>query len=71
MSSKTFSKCVLNYRILIFNVCGSVHIGNICFIQIQLDVQYSFFLEMPFALHVSDVTCILRQTPSMKLTVLK
>jgi hypothetical protein len=28
-----------------FDVCGSVHLGNICFIQIQLDVQYSFFLQ--------------------------
>jgi hypothetical protein len=28
-----------------FNVCGSVHLGNICFIPIQLDVQYSFFLK--------------------------
>jgi hypothetical protein len=34
---------------------------NICFIQIQLDVQYSFFLKSFFALHVSDVTCIHRQ----------
>jgi hypothetical protein len=25
-----------------FNVCGSVRLGNICFIQIQLDVKYSF-----------------------------
>jgi hypothetical protein len=40
-----------------FNVCGSVHLGNISFIQIQLDVQYSF-VEKFSALHVSDVTCI-------------
>jgi hypothetical protein len=28
-----------------FNVCGSVHLGNVCFIQIQLDELYSFFLK--------------------------
>jgi hypothetical protein len=28
-----------------FDVCGSVHLGKICFIRIQLDVQYSFFLQ--------------------------
>jgi hypothetical protein len=29
-----------------------------CFIRIQLDVQYSVFLEKFLALHVSDVTCV-------------
>jgi hypothetical protein len=47
--------------IIFLNVCGSVHLGNICFIQIQLDVQYSFFLKSFFLLHFSDVTCIHRQ----------
>jgi hypothetical protein len=33
------------YVILKFNVCGSVHLGNIRCIRIQLDVQYYFFLK--------------------------
>jgi hypothetical protein len=39
-----------------FNVCGSVHLGNICFILVQLNVQYSMFLKSLLAQHVSDVT---------------
>jgi hypothetical protein len=51
------------YPLYKFNVCGSVHLGNICFILIHLDVQYSFFLKSLLAQHVSDVTAsIVRST---------
>jgi hypothetical protein len=32
-------------KLIKFDVCGSVRLGNICFIRIQLDVQYYFFLK--------------------------
>jgi hypothetical protein len=44
LHSHTNARCQIIY-ILAFNVCGSVHMGNICFIRIQLDVKYSFFLK--------------------------
>jgi hypothetical protein len=39
-----------------FDVCGSVQLGNICFIQVQLDVLYSLFLDN-LAVHVSGAIC--------------
>jgi hypothetical protein len=57
----TFRLCLLicslentHSYICLFDVCGSVHLGNICFIQIQLNVQYSFFAKF-LALHVASI----------------
>jgi hypothetical protein len=39
-------RCV-NNKIITFDVCGSVHLGNVCLIQVQLDIHYIlyFFLD--------------------------
>jgi hypothetical protein len=45
---------------IVFNVCGSVHLGNM-FYSNPTGCTIFFFLEKFLALHASDVTCIHRQ----------
>jgi hypothetical protein len=56
----------LSMSTAILNVCGSVHLGNICFILIQLNGQYSMFLKSLLAQHVSHVRAsIVRNTTAV------